>query len=179
MPTASWTPLVICDEQYEASAAFGGRGRELGAQVHAIRSDITQLWRTKLIPLWRSGCSTQIGMTGHDALFCLDMVARDWGMRAVYRMHHRPLADGAIVHERIGYGISRSLESLQSPNWARRNADLLLDRSRRPFDVSDATACQRDAVASSGICRDSLVSWILAPIAPPTLTASQILKNAL
>jgi hypothetical protein len=165
-------PLVICDLQYSASVTFGREAQQMGAVVRAIRSDITRLWRDQLIPLWRSGPAIQIGMTGYDALFCLSMVARDWGIRPVYRVHHRPQSNGTLLHEGIGHRIPPSLQRMQSTDWAKHTAELLLDRAKLPFDASNAAACRRAAEESAGVCRDSLVSWILAPIGPPIVTAN-------
>jgi hypothetical protein len=172
-PKASLKPLVICDLQYESSVSFGRYAQLLGAPVRAIRSDVTRLWREELIPLWRSGTAVQMGMTGYDALFCLSMIAREWGIRPVYRMHHRPQENGTIVHEAIGESIPQSLQRLQSTDWARHNAEVLLNRLRRPFAASSAVACSRAARESTGLCRNSLISWILAPIGSATVTSSQ------
>jgi hypothetical protein len=164
--------LVIYDLQYDSSVAFASQAERLGATVRAIRSDMTRLWREELIPLWRSGNTVQMGMTGYDALFCVSMMARDWGVRPVYRMHHRAQADGTFVHEGIGPRTPPWLKELRSKDWARKNARILLHRLKQPFDAGNASECSREASLRAGVCKDSLVSWILAPIAPPTTTAS-------
>lgn len=167
-------PLVVCDLQNDASIRFGRQARQLGAPVRAIRSDCTRLWREDLIPLWRTDSTIQLGMTGFDSLFCLSMMAHDYGRRVVYRIHHRPRPDGTITHEAIGFDVPNSLQYQKSIDWAERTAELLLLRTKAPFQASDAAASHQAAAKGAALDRHSLVSWIMAPTAIPMLMASQI-----
>jgi hypothetical protein len=102
-PNAEALPFykVIFDERFPASVAFGGRMKRQGAAVHAIQGDITDLWFHDLDARWKQGPAAIAGMTAHGALFCLERLAWDHGMRVVYRLEHAAspdsLAEDALI----------------------------------------------------------------------------------
>jgi hypothetical protein len=78
---------VIFDERFPASAAYGDDWRARGAAVHAIQGDITDLWFHDLDHRWKKeGPAAIAGLTAHGALFCLERLAWDHGMRVVSRI---------------------------------------------------------------------------------------------
>lgn len=81
------TPLykVIFDERFPASVAFADHVRREGMPVHGIRGDITALWFHDLDLRWKQGPAAISGLTDANALFCLDLLARDKGMRVKAR----------------------------------------------------------------------------------------------
>ena len=81
------TPLykVIYDERFPASVAFADQARRHGLPVHGIRGDITALWFHDLDLRWKQGPAAIAGLTDANALFCLDLLARDRGMRVKAR----------------------------------------------------------------------------------------------
>jgi hypothetical protein len=81
------TPLykVIFDERFPASVAFANQVKSEGLPVHGIRGDITALWFHDLDLRWRQGPAAIAGLTDANALFCLDLLARDKGMRVEAR----------------------------------------------------------------------------------------------
>jgi hypothetical protein len=50
----------------------------------ALPADPTSVWLTRLRPYWRAGQGLTIGATGHDALFLLDLLARDERQKLVH-----------------------------------------------------------------------------------------------
>jgi hypothetical protein len=76
---------VIYDERFPASVDFGREMERLGAPVHAIRGDITDLWFYDLDIQWNKRPLPIAGLTAHGALFCLERLAWDHGMRVVFR----------------------------------------------------------------------------------------------
>ena len=156
--------MAVYDQRYDASLSFGAQAAILGAPVYAIRSDVTQLWRSVLLARWRSGALVQFGLTGFDALFCLEMVAREWGIRAVYRGHHRPNGTGGTAHELPAVVRSLPSDSTVAAAWPVRAASSLLEHSGKAFARADVLACRQTAQTTAALCKDSLVSWILAPI---------------
>ena len=77
---------IVFDERFEAGRRFGAEAQRLGAPVHAIQGDITSLWYDDLYLRWRNhGPAPIAGLTAHGALFCLERLAWDAGMRVVYR----------------------------------------------------------------------------------------------
>ena len=81
------TPLykVIFDERFPASVAFANQVKWEGLPVHGIRGDITTLWFHDLDLRWKQGPAAIAGLTDANALFCLDLLARDKGMRVQAR----------------------------------------------------------------------------------------------
>jgi hypothetical protein len=76
---------VIFDERFPASVAFADQARREGLPVHGIRGDITALWFHDLDLRWKQGPAAIAGLTDANALFCLDLLARDKAMRVVSR----------------------------------------------------------------------------------------------
>jgi len=79
---------VVFDQRFPASVAFAREMDQLGAPVHAIEGDITDLWFHDLHTAWTKQPVTTAGMTAHGALFCLERLAWDHGMRVVFRAEH-------------------------------------------------------------------------------------------
>jgi hypothetical protein len=86
-PELLTTPLykVIFDERFPASVAFGNQVKREGLPVYGIRGDITALWFHDLGLRWKQGPAAIAGLTDANALFCLDLLARDNGMRVEAR----------------------------------------------------------------------------------------------
>src|SRR5262249_31587202 len=76
---------VIVDERFAASIAFGRRFSDLGTPVHVISGDVTGLWFHDLYFAWQRGRAPIAGMTTAESLFCLEILARDAGLRVTRR----------------------------------------------------------------------------------------------
>ncbi len=87
--------LVIYDERFAAAREFGRASLALGARVRRIAGDVTDLWNGELYPMWRQAPAAIAGMTARDALFCLEQIGWDFGMRLRVRNAHLADADGA------------------------------------------------------------------------------------
>ena len=98
------TPLykVIFDERFASSRAFAGEVRTLGAPIHGIKGDITDLWFHDLDARWKKEPIGIAGLTEHGPLFCLERLAWDHGMRVVYRADHTYRSDVYMEHELSG-----------------------------------------------------------------------------
>jgi hypothetical protein len=77
---------VIFDERFPASVTFGEEWQARGAAVRAIRGDITDLWFHDLDRQWKRRPTAIAGLTAHGALFCLERLAWDHGMRVISRV---------------------------------------------------------------------------------------------
>jgi hypothetical protein len=84
---------VIVDERFPASVEFGVEMSRLGAPVHTIQGDITDLWYHDLDAKWKQNPVAIAGLTAHGPLFCLERLAWDHGMRVVLRTEHASLDD--------------------------------------------------------------------------------------
>jgi hypothetical protein len=79
---------VIVDSRFPASVEFGVEMSRLGAPVHTIEGDITDLWYHDLDAQWKRSPVAIAGLTAHGPLFCLERLAWDYGMRVVLRTEH-------------------------------------------------------------------------------------------
>lgn len=98
------TPLlgVVYDTRMEESIAFAERSAALGLRAHAIDGDMTRLWYDEIYHRWQQRPTALAGLTAHGPLFCFAELARDVGMRVVFRAEHRPTGGGAIAHTFTG-----------------------------------------------------------------------------
>lgn len=78
----------IYDQRFPAGVAQAGKLRQLGLASYGITGDITDLWYLDLYYRWREGPAAIAGMTAHGALFCLERLAWDVGMRVLSRSTH-------------------------------------------------------------------------------------------
>jgi hypothetical protein len=82
---------VIIDSRFPASVEFGVEMSRLGAPVHSIDGDITDLWYHDLDSMWKKSPVAIAGLTAHGPLFCLERLAWDHGMRVALRTEHTDL----------------------------------------------------------------------------------------
>jgi hypothetical protein len=75
----------VLDPGSPLSATIEGHARAAAIPAFATEGDITALWFEILEPLWRQGKSTVAGVTSPEAIFCLERLAWDHGMRMVFR----------------------------------------------------------------------------------------------
>lgn len=91
--------LVLFDERFAAACRFGEAMRRRGLPVRAIRGDVTDVWYSRLHPLWRREPAVIAGLTPYAAMFCLERLAWDHGLRMT-RLGARTAPIGApSVHE--------------------------------------------------------------------------------
>lgn len=128
---------VIFDRRFSASRAFAVRAQQLGAPVHAIEGDITALWYHHLHARWKMGPVAMAGLTLNGALFCLDILARDHGMRTVFRREYRHSGGGGM-------------------------ANLVLRIAEHALEVPPPVAPVPHLARSEGV-PESLVSWVIIP----------------
>ncbi|HEU4690288.1 MAG TPA: hypothetical protein VFS23_18085 [Vicinamibacterales bacterium] len=168
---ASWacretaTPLlgVVYDTRFAESVAFARRSAALGLRTHAIAGDMTRLWYDEVYHHWRQCPTALAGLTAHGPLFCFAELARDVGMRVVFRAEHRATTDGAIAHAFTGPVslLSEALDACGMPEriWTAM-ADVVAQCPRGRTEIASATRVS--GMAAPG--RDSLYTWVIAPV---------------
>lgn len=93
---------VLFDQRFAASREFGRDAQWRGQPVQGFNGDITNVWYHDLHPRWQQGPAAIAGLTAHGALFCLERLAWDVGMRVTYREElrfagHEPLYTWVIA----------------------------------------------------------------------------------
>lgn len=76
--------MVVFDQRFHKGREFAQHAREAGLDCAAIEGDITRLYFKDLSLRWNRGPTTLAGLSTKASLFCLEMLARDHGMRLVY-----------------------------------------------------------------------------------------------
>jgi hypothetical protein len=80
---------VLFDQRFAASRQFGRDAQWQGLSVQGFNGDITNIWYRDLHPRWQQGAAAIAGFTAHGALFCLERLAWDVGMRVSHRAEQR------------------------------------------------------------------------------------------
>lgn len=157
---------LIVDTRFAVTHALLDAARSYGLATRAIDGDVTDLWFNDLALRWRAGPAPIAGLTTVGALFCLERLAWDAGMRLAFRADHRCFADGRVEHalQAPASVLTRSATlSLARPDWARALLPVLLRGG------ADASGVRGERVLSGA--RGSfppghtewLVSWYLGP----------------
>jgi len=158
---------VVFDARYPASRAFASEAKLLGLPVRGIKGDITDLWFNDLDLRWEKGPASIAGLTTRESLFCLDLLARDRGMRVVFRADHRFLPGGGLEHtvsgprEMLRHAVTLSDNGA---DWGGRAADIVTRFAGKRFPSAGATIVAPQA--KRGDDPDHLVSWVIAPVRP-------------
>jgi hypothetical protein len=166
------TPLykVVFDQRFADSRAFAGEAKNLGATVHPIQGDITDLWFNDLYARWKMGPVAIAGLTAHGPLFCLERLAWDQRMRVVFRADHSYRSDGHIEHALTvpESMLRRAVELNDSgPDWPSRMANMVT-HFPAGLSRSEAHALKTAVVVALAKSADDgaepLISWVIAPV---------------
>jgi hypothetical protein len=160
---------VVFDTRFLDSIAFADEAKSLGALVHGIRGDITDLWFHDLDARWKKGPAAIAGLTAHGPIFCLEQLAwSQWShrMRVVFRAEHKFLPDRRIEHALWGpESMLLQASDLRGSGdrWATRVANLV---TRCP---SVRSAPERATIVAplakpAQQDRETLISWVIAPV---------------
>ena len=93
---------VLADTRFAETAPLVDFALGDGVRVQSVQDDLTALWNTELARAWRSAPRTLAGLTTPGALFVLETLAADHGMRVVYRATHAPRERGRCEHRFVG-----------------------------------------------------------------------------
>ena len=138
---------VVAEMTSPLALAFHAEAVGLGLAAHGIHDDITDLWYHKLDRQWRTAPATLAGITLLSSFFCLEMLARDYGMCVRFRALHKNRPDGrgepfvgvsdwsGKPRPRTGHGAVHSQDSLRprrSPSRTSSNRRLWGQRRLYP-----------------------------------------------
>lgn len=93
---------AVFDERFEDARVFAIEAVAREIRAVAIRGDITSVYFDDLDPRWKQGPVWLTGVTTPASLFCLDLLARDRGMRLNHYLEKpriatiRDVLDGAL-----------------------------------------------------------------------------------
>jgi hypothetical protein len=153
---------VVIDTRHAPARDFGARAGLLGAPLRNISGDITDLWQHELLARWKAAPACIAGLTERPALFLLEQLAWEHGLRVVFEAEHEPDAQGRAAHKIVRSAdatLAAELEAAGS-SWPSVLADALLagtqvpPRDLRPTDAALAAHLGEPT---------KLYSWIIAP----------------
>jgi hypothetical protein len=135
---------VIYDERFPTSRAFAQQVKRAGVTIRAIQGDVTSVWFNDLNIRWKQSPAAIAGLTAASALFCLERLAWDHGMRCVFHEEHA--LDG---HE---------------SGWVHPIADLLsrFPRERAIAGAATRVWLPRVSHSTSRMEPSTLMSWVIA-----------------
>jgi hypothetical protein len=126
---------LIIDGRFEVTRGLADAARAHGVATRIIAGDVTDVWFNELALRWRAGPAPIAGLTTVGALFCLERLAWDAGMRLQWRADHRLYRDGRVEHalQAPDTLLTRSdVRALARPDWARGLLPLLSGAGARP-----------------------------------------------
>ena len=153
---------AVFDERFAECRGFAAELHGAGILTSAIRGDVAKLWYTDLRVHLRENRSPVAGLTDRAALFCLEELARDVGMRVIFRADHIIDQNGHTEHTSAGpaslVAVARNLPQ-QGDGFGRTIA---MHFCR--FDISEPrhTSAQKLTGPFSPLDKTALVSWLIA-----------------
>jgi len=162
---------AVFDERFAECRAFATELHSAGVFTSAIRGDVADLWYGDLRAHLRENRLPIAGLTDRAALFCLEELARDVGMRVIFRADH--IVDqidqdqnGHARHTAVGPAslvtVTRNLPP--EAGFGRAMAGLFSQ-----FDISALhtsgpgdSAAQKRTGPFSPENKTALVSWVIA-----------------
>jgi hypothetical protein len=153
---------VLADTRHAEGGEFAELASRLGAPLRLIEGDITDLWQNELRLRWQSGKAAAIaGLTERPALFLLERLAWDHGMRVVFEAEHTPDGSGAAAHRVLRTAdphLARDLDAAGG-RWPSVLADAVIAGGSASRDFRPTSA----ALAAHLGEATKLYSWIIAP----------------
>jgi hypothetical protein len=95
---------VLYDRYTSEGISFGAEAARQGVPISATGSDLGGVWMHEIEPRWQREPVAIAGLTAGAPLFCLEYLARDYGVELVYRIEHAPVEGGRVQHTVTGPG---------------------------------------------------------------------------
>ena len=152
---------AVFDERFSECRGFAAELYSAGVFTSAIRGDVAKLWYDDLRVNLRENRSPVAGLTDRPALFCLEELARDVGMRVIFRADHMINQNGHTQHTAVGpASLVAVAHSLPPEAGFGRPMARLFSR----FDIGEPrdVAAQKRTGPFSPANKTALVSWLIA-----------------
>jgi hypothetical protein len=156
--------LVVFDRDVKAGRAFAARAAAQGSRTHGTSADMTALWYSDLDRRWRTTRDVVAGFTGESALLWLEQLGRRSDRRVLFRVEHRPTADGQVEHRLYGRPaiVAQVRQVIQRPSWAAGMAAIIGNYPRRERRPGASHRWQGPA-GMTGDWAEPMVSWLMVP----------------
>ena len=152
---------AVFDERFAECRAFADELNSAGVLTSAIRGDVARLWYHDLRVQLSKNPAPLAGLTDRPAVFCLEELARDVGMRVIFRADHIMSQNGHTQHTAVGpASLVAATHNLPPETGFGRAIARLFSR----FDIDEPrdTAAQKRTGPFSPENNMALVSWVIA-----------------
>lgn len=169
---STYHPLhaFIVDRNIVSSAAFAIAAQRVGTTLQVMDGDPGGIWMHEIEPYLKKHPAAIAGYTGGPTLFCLEFLARDYGLHLVYRIAHSQRKDGSFEHAFSGPLFSEQLPLKQRSE----KLAATIDNSWCEHAVALAISCPTDVAMTETVEPPTLCdaaepaspvtySWLLAP----------------
>jgi hypothetical protein len=157
---------AVFDERFVESQAFAAELHSAGVFTSAIRGDVAKLWYDDLRVHLSENRVPFAGLTDRAAMFCLEELARDVGMRVIFRADHITDQNGHTQHTAVGPASLVAITCNLPPEtgFGRAIAVLFSRFNSNGRNISGAgdTSAQKRAGPFSPEHKTALVSWLIA-----------------
>jgi len=156
---------AVFDERFAECRDFAVELRGAGFLTSPIRGHVAELWYHDLRVHLTENRSPFAGLTDRPALFCLEELARDVGMRVIFRADHIVDQDGRTQHAAVGpaslVAVARNLAP--EAGFGREMAQLFSQFDGGGLDIGYPrdTAAQKRTGPFSPENKTALVSWVI------------------
>lgn len=156
---------VVSDIRHSAARSFNLRAAYLDTPIAPLRDgDITELWQHYFSVAWKnSRPRALVGLTERPALFLLEQLGWQHGLRVFFQAEHESDGRGKWAHRLLratGTGLNSQLEAAGKA-WPAVLADQLLTA---PQEVASKDLTPTGAAMAAYLNEpDKLYSWIIAP----------------
>jgi len=155
---------VLSDIRYREVRAFNMRAAHLDVPISPIRDgDITELWQQYFSVAWKDNPRALIGLTERPALFMLEQLGWQHGMRVFFHAEHASNGQGQWTHQilRSSRASLKGYLEAAGTDWPAVLADQLLIT---PQDVAARELTPTGAAMAAYWNEPTkLYSWIIAP----------------
>ena len=151
----------IFDQRFAECRVFAAELYHAGVVTSAIGGDVAKLWYDDLRVHLRENRLPVAGMTDRAALFCLEELARDVGMRVIFRVDHMIDQNGHAQHTAVGQPSLVAVTHSLPPEAGFGRAIAVLFGQ---FDISEPchASAQKRTGPFSPENKTALVSWLIA-----------------
>ena len=152
---------AVFDERFAECRGFAAELLSAGVCTSPIRGDVAKLWYDNLRVHLRENRLPVAGLTDRTALFCLEELARDVGMRVIFRADHTIDRNGHAQHTAVGPA-SLVAVALNSPREAGFGRAMAVLFSQSDLTEPCDTSAQKRTGPFSPENKTALVSWLIA-----------------
>jgi len=168
LPRGMAVRAVLIDARHAHARTVGERLVGSGASVLALPvGDVTRIWLDTIGPAWKREALAVAGLTERPALFCLEQLAFECGLRVVFHGEHVLHPGGQTEHRLVrgaaAAGLAAPDLNRAGPRWPALIAAAIATYREPAYRVrvGPSEAALGPALPPRA---QLLTSWIIAPV---------------